>query len=339
VTFSYTVTDGSLAALGTASLDLTSVNDAPVTAPVTLTAIAEDGGPRLITQVQLLANASDVDGPTLTATNLAISSGAGILVDNGNGTWTYTPALNDDTAVTFSYTVTDGTLSAAGTANLDITPVNDAPVNNVPGAQSVNEDTALSITGLGINDVDLGVGTATTRLTVANGTLNVSLVGGASIIAGAAGTGTLTLSGTQAQINAALATLSYQGNLNYNGPDSLQVFTSDQGNTGSGGVQTDTDNVAINVIAVNDAPVVTVPVTAFSATEQVLLNLKNTGFAVSDVDVVTGPVTLVMHVGQGILNVTAGGSGVSIIGSGLSDVQVTGTYNQINNLRPALSPM
>ena len=76
---------------------------------MTLAAIAEDSGARLITQAELLANASDVDGPQLTATNLTIATGNGSLVDNGDGTWTYTPALNDDSSVSFSYTVTDGT--------------------------------------------------------------------------------------------------------------------------------------------------------------------------------------------------------------------------------------
>src|SRR5439155_420100 len=92
-------------------------------------------GVRLITQAQLLANASDGERNTLTPSALAISSGAGTLVDNGNGTWNYTPALNDDTSVSFSYTITDnGTtngasdpLSVAGSATLDITTVNDAP--------------------------------------------------------------------------------------------------------------------------------------------------------------------------------------------------------------------
>ena len=74
---------------------------------MTLAAIAEDSGARLITQAELLANASDVDGPAH-GINLAIASGNGTLVDNGNGTWSYTPALNDDTSVTFSYAVTDG---------------------------------------------------------------------------------------------------------------------------------------------------------------------------------------------------------------------------------------
>ncbi len=71
-----------------------------------------------------MANATDVDGPSLTAINLAISSGLGTLVNNGNGTWSYTPAANDDTAVTFSYAVTDGIAApVATTASLDITPV------------------------------------------------------------------------------------------------------------------------------------------------------------------------------------------------------------------------
>ena len=59
---------------------------------------------------------------------------------------------------------------------------------------------------------------------------------------------TLTLAGTQAQINAALATLSYTANADFNGPDTLTVLTSD-----SAGVPlSDTDTVAITVTAVGD---------------------------------------------------------------------------------------
>ena len=96
------------------TVNVAAVNDAPVTAAVTLAAIAEDSGARLITQAELLTNASDVDNTVLTATGLAIASGNGTLVDNLNGTWSYTPALNDDTAVSFSYSVSDGALSASG---------------------------------------------------------------------------------------------------------------------------------------------------------------------------------------------------------------------------------
>ena len=68
---------------------------------------------------------------------------------------------------------------------------------------------------------------STTRLTVTNGTVTVSLAGGATISAGANGSSTLTLSGTQAQINAALASLSYQGNADFNGADTLTVLSTD----------------------------------------------------------------------------------------------------------------
>lgn len=119
---------------------------------------------------------------------------------------------------------------------------NDQAVNTVPGAQSVAEDTPLRITGLSVTDVDGNL--STTQLAVTNGTLSVSLAGGATISAGANGTATLTLRGTQAQINAALATLIYQGTLNFNGSDTLTVTSTDA----SGG--SDVDKVALTVTAV-----------------------------------------------------------------------------------------
>ena len=130
--------------------------------------------------------------------------------------------------------------------------MNDAPVNTVPGAQTVNEDTAsFHRRRISVNDVDGNL--STTQLTVTNGAVKVSLAGGATISAGANGSSTLTLSGTQAQINAALASLSYQGNANFNGSDTLTVLSTD------GNGATDSDTVAITVSSVNDGPVNTVP--------------------------------------------------------------------------------
>ena len=84
-------------------------------------------------------------------------------------------------------------------------------------------------TGISVNDVDGNL--ATTQLTVTNGDLTVSLAGGATISAGANGSNTLTLSGTQTQINAALATLSYTGSTDFNGTDTLTVLSSDSSGT------------------------------------------------------------------------------------------------------------
>ena len=83
---------GALTDSDTVQIHITPVNDAPVTSPATLTAIAEDSGPRMITAgAELLANVSDVDGPSLTASpgDRGRHGHAGRQPD---GTWSYTPA-------------------------------------------------------------------------------------------------------------------------------------------------------------------------------------------------------------------------------------------------------
>jgi hypothetical protein len=120
--------------------------------------------------------------------------------------------------------------------------VNDAPINTVPGGQTVAEDTILPITGVSVADIDSS--TLTTMLSVAHGTLNVTAGPGVS----GNGTASVTIANTTAaQINAALAGLAYTGNLNFNGADTLTVVTND-------GTAIDTDTIAITVNAVNDAP-------------------------------------------------------------------------------------
>ncbi len=57
----------------------------------------------------------------------------------------------------------------------------------------------------------------------------------------------MTFTGTLAAINAALAGTAYHPTLNFNGSDTLTITTNDQGNTGSGGAQSDTDTVDITV--------------------------------------------------------------------------------------------
>ena len=59
----------------------------------------------------------------------------------------------------------------------------------MPGAQTVNEDTALALHRpalISVNDVDGNL--ASTQLTVTSGTLTVGIAGGATISAGANGT-------------------------------------------------------------------------------------------------------------------------------------------------------
>ena len=232
---------------------------------------------------------ADVDGGTLTTTLSVSSSTLNVIAVpgvSGNGSasvtitgtaaqinvalagLSYTGNLDFNGADTLTIATTDGTDTDTDTIAITVNPVNDAPVNTVPGAQSVAEDTALPIAGVSVADVDSG--TLTTTLKVSSGTINVTAGAGVS----GNGTDSVTIAGTAAQINTALLGLSYTGNLNFNGADTLRVTTSD-------GTTIDTDTIAITVNAVNDAPVNTVP-GAQSVAEDTILPIA--GVSVADVD-------------------------------------------------------
>ena len=135
--------------------------------------------------------------------------------------------------------------SPAQTTQITITALNDAPINTVPGAQTVAEDTILPIAGVSVADIDssalsIASSALTTTLSVAHGILNVTA--GPDVTGN--GTASVTIAGPAAQINTALAGLAYAGNPNFNGADTLTVATSD-------GAATDTDTIAITVTPEN----------------------------------------------------------------------------------------
>ncbi len=159
------------------------------------------------------------------------------------------------TARSFAFQVSDGESSnnfGNATATVTVQAVDDAPVNTVPADTAVptafsNTDTAIS--GFSIADVDGESGVETTTLSVAHGTVAVTLAGGATISAGANASSTLTISGTIAQINATLANnVTYHSTDGFTGTDSLTVLTNDQSHTGTGGPLTATSTVHIGVV-------------------------------------------------------------------------------------------
>ena len=134
-----------------------------------------------------------------------------------------------DTLTVLSTDATTGTpLTDTNTVTINVNPIDDDPINTVPGAQTVAEDTALSFTGANLISVtDADDNLASTQLTVVEGTLNVTLSGSATISVGGNDSASLTISGSEADINATLASLSYQGDLNFNGADTLTVLSTD----------------------------------------------------------------------------------------------------------------
>ena len=133
---------------------------------------------------------------------------------------------------------------------ITVAAVNDAPVLTVPGAQTVNEDTLLSITGISVADVDAATGAVKITMSVAQGRLTLAQTTGLTFTVGdGTSDAAMTFTGTVANVNAALARWITWGMRITAGADALSISVDDQGNTGSGGAKTDSKSVAITVAA------------------------------------------------------------------------------------------
>ena len=173
-----------------------------------------------------------------------------------------------------AWTVSDGILNAdAGTATVTVTGINDAPVNNVGTGGTVAEDVgSVAVTGISVSDVDADPATQdiTVTLTAEHGVLTLLTNVSGGLTSGDIannGTATVTITGTQNEINATLAAVNglVLGSIpaNLNGGIDITVVTNDggfngndPGLTGTGTTEQDSDVRTITVTAVNDAPVV-----------------------------------------------------------------------------------
>jgi len=200
------------------AITVTPVNDAPVANADGAT--TPEDAPVVLA---VLANDTDVDGDALMVSEVT-QGGHGAVVINGDGTLTYIPAADFFGPDSFTYTVSDGHGgTATATVGLTVTPVNDAPTVAVPSARTAYEDVVLAIGGISIGDVDNG--SLSVILSVSDGTLTMAPATGLTV--GGNGTAVLTVSGTIASLNAALAGLSYRGALNFGGSDTLSITVSD----------------------------------------------------------------------------------------------------------------
>ena len=109
---------------------------------------------------------------------------------------------------------------------------NTAPTVTNSGAQNVDEDTDLTITGLSIGDIDAGSGNLEVTLSVTDGLLTLPDTTGLTFTTGdGTQNSTLTFRGNLDDINAAIDGLIYRGDLNFNGSDTLQITVNYLGNS------------------------------------------------------------------------------------------------------------
>ena len=110
--FSYTATDGQESDTATVSVTINPVNDAPVA--VNDTAITDQN---VAVTIDVLTNDVDIDSAALAVTAVGTSPNATITT-NGT-TVTYTPSPTFFGTDSFTYTVSDGSLSSTGTVTRD----------------------------------------------------------------------------------------------------------------------------------------------------------------------------------------------------------------------------
>ncbi len=320
-TLTISASDGALSGNDTAIINIAAVNDAPTVTitPTTYNATEQTWMDLHATGISV----ADVDGDTLTVTltgagtnsnfraavgttgatvvsgidtnTLVLSGTAAQLNDlfagNNGGTLTYLLTGNTPvSSVLLTITADDGVLQNSDTATINITAVNDAPVNTVPGAQVTTEDTALVFSAsnsnqIQVNDFDVAAGNLEITLSVTNGTLTLAGTTGLSFTTGdGTADSSMVFRGTMANINAALATLTFNPTANFAGSSVLTITTSDLGNTGSGGTLTDTDTVNITVNGSNDAPTIANAITNQNATEDAAFNFQFAANTFADTD-------------------------------------------------------
>ncbi|MGY9033962.1 MAG: Ig-like domain-containing protein, partial [Rhodobacterales bacterium] len=218
-TITYTISDGN-EGTSTATVTVTVAGVADLTAADDSNSGSEDA---TITGT-VADNDSTTSGGALSYA-VATDVANGTLILDADGGYRYTPDQNFSGEDTFTYTVTDAESgeSATQTVTLTVDPVDDLPVVTTAAIETFEDTSIAQIDVLAnVTDVDGGV---------------ITLV---SVESSAGATITLNENGT----------IDYAPAENYFGPDTLTYIVSD----GEGAEVTGT--LSVDVIAVNDAPVV-----------------------------------------------------------------------------------
>ncbi len=353
----------------TFNIDISAVNDNPtVVAPMSFLAIEDqlstitgvsigdiDAGAGLL-QVTLSVAHGVITLASTTGLTFSAGDGTADASMTFTGTLTdlnaalvsigYTPTLNYNGSDTLSISVDDqgntgsgGAQTASGSTAINVFPVNDSPVNTAPvGPLSMTENTTQSFTGpnaISVSDIDVNpaVANAEVELSVTNGILTLGSLVGLTVTAGANASSSVTVLGTFTALNAALATLVYTPTLDFNGNATLSISTNDLGNTGAGSPLVDNDSFVIQVLEANTAPVFSgaLPLPGIvSIAEDATGNLSFGTLQVADADAGASPLKLTLTATVGTLTSTFGG--VTITGSGTSEIVVIGTQTQLNSL-------
>ncbi|PLX71281.1 MAG: hypothetical protein C0614_14430, partial [Desulfuromonas sp.] len=237
--FTYIANDGDADSnVATVTINVLPVNDAPVAIddpgdpndPNSVNADPDafttpEDTPLVISIANILSNDIDIEDGTPNFDGITVTTNNGTLVNNGDGTLTYTPDPDYNGGDSFVYQVVDSEgLTATATVAITVLPVDDVP-DAIDDGFTINEDTSLTIPLPGVlaNDSiggDGGTLAVVTNTNPANGSLTLNPDG----------------------------SFSYTPNSGFNGTDSFTYSIQDIDG------DKDTATVTINVLPVDEAP-------------------------------------------------------------------------------------
>lgn len=224
-----------------------------------------------------------------------------------------------------------------------VSAYNSAPTIRAPASFASCEDSPLVLAGLGVADVDALVHPTmdvVVALHVEHGLLQLPFPATFNVLpamCNASACASVRFVGPIEDVNAVLARATYTPLPDYEGSDTLVIDVSDLGSVGIGGALSASREVAMDVAAVNDAPVILCPV-SFAGLEDTPLALA--GITFFDVDTVGSPamMQLSLVVLGGTLAFDVPRDVVVRRGSGKLDRSVTalGSLNALNTLAASL---
>jgi hypothetical protein len=214
-------------------------------------------------------------------------------------------------SITFRVRATDRYNASSERAfTLNLTNVNEAPVNRAPATATADRNKTL-VLGSALGVADPEGNNVQVKLVANKGVLTSA--GGAGVALVGNNTAALTLTGSPAALAPVLAAAGYKPPAGYTGAATITMTSTEQN---AGGLK-DTDLIAVTVV--NNAPVNTAP-TNLTLFRNGTVPL--TGLGVSDVQGDTLRVTLTAT--KGVLTST-GGAGVTLAGNNTAILTLTGT--------------
>lgn len=359
--------DDGMTATATKLLVVTAVNDAPVLivpgsqvvdegsvlafAGAGAVSVTDDDAAGRDIRVSLTATHGTLSLGTTAGLTFLIGDGASDATMSFEGTLdavgsalaglTYTPEAGFRGAASVAVLVDDlgasggPARSATATVAVQVRGLNGTPVNHLPAAQSTAEDTALVLSTVGgnaleVTDPDAGDTPVEVTLASAHGALRLSTVDGLEVVAGADGSPRLTVRGPLADLNAALDGMRYVPDADFHGDDVVEVTTDDLGHSGQGGALRDHDELSVTVSSVNDAPVLVAPAAATMAEDGAVAFTPANDNPIEVADVDSGLDDIVVDLNATHGTVTIGFPfAVSVVGDGTDHVQITGTRQAV----------